>query len=210
MRLLLFGATGGIGSAVRAQASAAGHELVLFARDPRKLEPLGPGEVAVEGDIGEPSTVEHAVTPALDAVLSALGPTSNSADQVELYEGFARTLVKAMDEAGVRRLIAISGAGCTVPGERKPLFGRAASAIVRLAVRNVVEAKQRELEVIVASDLEWTLPRPARVVDGARTDAYRVGSEATGMRVTQGDVADFMVRAAIDGTHVREAPLISS
>lgn len=209
MKVLLFGASGAIGGSVRENAREAGHELVLFARDPSKLEPLSSGESVIVGDIADSAAVERAVQ-GVDAVVSALGPTSNSRDQVPLFEGFARTLVNAMSAAGVRRIVAISGAGCTLPGERKPLGGRIASALVRLAVRDVVEAKQREMEVIVASDLEWTLPRPARVVDGPHTGSYNVGSQARGMRINNGDVADFMVRALTDTTHIRQAPLISN
>ena len=44
-----------------------------------------------------------------------------------------------------------------VPGERKPLSGRITTALVRLLARNVVEAKQREFEVVSRSDLDWTM-----------------------------------------------------
>jgi hypothetical protein len=143
-------------------------------------------------------------------VLSALGPTSNSADQVALFDGFARALVGAMTADGVRRLVAVSGGACTLPGERKRLGARLASAFVRLAVRNVVAAKQRELDIIVASDLDWTAPRPPRVNEAPATGSYRVGAAATGMSITQGDLAAFMVDQLADTTFVRDAPFVSN
>ena len=209
MRVLLFGASGGIGTAVREQAHAAGHELTLFSRDVSNLAPVRDRERAFQGDIQDPSSVTRAIAGA-DSVISALGPSRNSADQVALFEGFARVLVEQMRASNVRRLVAISGAACMLPGERKPIGGRIASAVVRLAVRHVVKAKQRELEVIVASDLDWILPRPARVVEGPRTGRYRVGPGARGMRISQQDVADFMVKSLADDAWLRQAPLISS
>ena len=209
MRVLLFGASGGIGSQVRQQARTAGHELVLFARDPAKLEPLKEGERVIAGDIADVGQFASAVVD-VDAVISVLGPTANSADQVPLFENFARTLVTRMEEQGVSRLVAISGAGCTLPGEVKPIGGRVASAVVRLFVRHVVEAKQRELNVIVASDLEWVAPRPARVVEGPFTGTYQVGKSARGMSIKQGDLAHFMVAQLTDDAHLRDAPIVSN
>lgn len=209
MRVLLFGASGGIGNRVRANARAAGHELVIFARDPAKLEPLAAGESVIEGDISDESLVDSAVD-GVDAVVSGVGPTSNSAGEAALFEGFARTLVTAMQRHGVRRLVTVSGGAVTLPGERKPLRARLASGFVRAIVGNVVAAKQRELDIIMASDLDWIAPRPPRVVEGDGQGDYRVGDVEQGMRVTQGDLADFMVKSLTDDTYLRQAPYISS
>jgi len=209
MRILLFGASGGIGHHVRRLTLVAGHELVLFARDPAALAPLTERETALEGDIADSGRVAAAVA-GVDAVISVLGPTSNSSDQVRLFEEFARTLVAAMRANGVKRLVTISGGAVTLPAERKSFRARIASALVRRVVPHVVEAKQRELDVVVASDLDWIAPRPPRVVDGPATGRYTVGERATGLRVTQGDLAHFMVAALTDDSFIRQAPLISS
>lgn len=209
MRVLVFGASGTIGSEVRREARAAGHELRLFARDPARLGELSAGETVVAGDIADPTQVAAAVA-GVDAVISALGPTSNTADQVALFETFATSLVGAMQAAGVRRLVALSGAACALPGERKPLRARIASTFVRLAVRHVVAAKQRELEIIAASDLDWIAPRPPRVQEAPAGGHYRVGSEATGLRITAADLAAFMVAQLTDRAYLRQAPFISN
>jgi putative NADH-flavin reductase len=166
-------------------------------------------ETSVVGDIAVPRDVATAID-GVDAVISALGPTTRSADQVLLFENFARTLVDAMAEAGVRRLVSISGAACVVPGEEKPASGRIASALVRLMAGNVVEAKQRELDILLASDLDWIAPRPGRVVEGPYTGNYHAGAELRGMRINDTDLADFMVRQLTDDTYLRQAPYVSS
>jgi putative NADH-flavin reductase len=209
VNVLLLGATGSIGSAVRERARDRGHNLVLFARDGAKLDPLAQSERAIVGDVADKKALAGAVE-GIDAVVSALGPTENSPDQVALFEAFAHSLVQAMSHAHVRRLIALSGAGCTLPGERKSLGRRIVSAFVRRAVPFVVEAKQRELEVLVRSDLDWTAPRPPRVVERPATGTYRVGPDARAMTITTEDLADFMVAILADGSYVRQAPFVSN
>jgi putative NADH-flavin reductase len=88
---------------------------------------------------------------------------------------------------------------------------RIASFFVGKAVRHVVQAKQLELEIIVASNLNWIAPRPPRVVDGPLTGVYRVGNHSVGprSRISAADLADFMVKSLTDDEHLKTAPFIS-
>lgn len=209
MRVLILGASGGIGAHVRRLARERGHELVLYAREPARLEPLSEREMAVRGEMTDRDTLAQALA-GIDAVISVLGPTTNARDEVVLFETFSHVLVEAMEATGVRRLVTISGGACTLPGERKPARARLASAVVRFFVRYVVAAKQRELEAVAASNLEWTAPRPPRVTDAPATGHWRAGTVEQGLRITQGDFAAFMVEQLTSDDHVRQAPYVSN
>jgi putative NADH-flavin reductase len=137
-------------------------------------------------------------------VISAIGPDGNFPEQVEvLRRGMQRT-VEAMGAAGVRRIVNLSGAGITAPGERKPLLDRLATLAVRRLARHVVAAKQAEYDVLAASALEWVAVRPGIVTDGPLTGRYVAGPDALrpGARVSRADVAHLMLREAMDPTHV--------
>ena len=74
MKLTIFGATGGTGSALAAQAVAAGHEVTVVVRDPARL--AGPASSrlrVVTADVLDPAAISAAVAGA-DAVISAIGP----------------------------------------------------------------------------------------------------------------------------------------
>ncbi len=115
-----------------------------------------------------------------------------------------------MNRHGVRRLVALSGAGITIVGERKPLSGRVLSAAVGLIVRHVVESKRREYVVFRDSGLDWTLVRPPRVVEGEPTGRVASGATPARRQVTEGDLADFMVGQVSDRSYVRAAPYMGS
>lgn len=207
MKIAVFGATGAIGQQVTEQALAAGHEVRALVRD-RSRQPLERID-SVPGDIVDAEAVARAVE-GTDAVIWCVGATRNAADQVPIFESGARNLVAAMRRHGVRRLVALSGAGVTVPGERKPLSGRLMSAVVKVAARHVYEAKRREFEVFTGSDLEWTLLRPPRVVIGPVTGRSVVGLQLSSSRVTQGDLAQAMVEQLRDTSYLHAAPFVST
>lgn len=208
MRIAVFGATGGIGKHVVDQALAAGNEVRALTRDEGRL-PAHDGLSAVVGDIADADAVARVIEGS-DGVIWAAGATRNSADQVVLFELGARNVVDAMEHHGVRRLVALSGAGITVEGERKPLGGRLMSVFVALAVSHVVAAKRREYEIFSRSDLEWTLVRPPRVTEGPPTGRYSVGAHLAGRSVTQGDLAEFMLSELRECKWLRSAPYIAT
>ena len=214
MRLALFGATGDIGRFVLEQALAAGHDVTALTRDSGKLADPAAGDRlrVVVGDVARYESVAGVVAGS-EAVISALGPTRNAADQVQLFQLWAEHLVRAMEANGPARVVILSGGAVDVPGERKALGDRVASAAVRLFVRHVVAAKQAELDVISGSRLEWIAARPPRVVPGPRTGRYEAGTDlrlGPRSRISQPDLAEFLLRQATDDTWLRRAPFVSS
>ncbi len=208
MKMVVFGATGGIGGQVVAQALAAGHQVRAFVRDPAKANLPDQMEV-VAGNITDADRVTQAIA-GTDAVVWAIGASRNSAEDVTIAETGARNVVAAMTSQGVRRLVAVSGAGITVVGERKPISGRLMSLIVRVAARHVYEAKRREYEIFRAADLDWTLVRPPRVTPGEPTGRVVVGPDLASLAVTQGDVAAAMVGVLEDQSTFHRTPFVSS
>src|ERR1700744_5325264 len=112
MKLTVFGATGRIGSEVGRQGVAAGQEVVAVVRDPAGLAvPAGPGLGVVTADVMEPAQIGPAIKGA-DAVVSALGPRKGGPVTV-LTDGI-RSILTAMEDTGVRRLVAVSASGAVI------------------------------------------------------------------------------------------------
>ncbi|HUG47400.1 MAG TPA: NAD(P)H-binding protein [Candidatus Limnocylindria bacterium] len=210
MRLTIFGAGGGIGRHVVQAARQAGHELTLVTRDASTLEGVTVSDRVLEGDVRDAALVGRAVAGA-EAVVNTLGPTSNSADQVAVMEEFTRHVIAAMQASGVRRIVTLSGGAVSVAGQRKGLGDRFASAVVRLAASNVLRAKQREYDLLAASDLEWVAVRPPRVTDETPRGSYRAGDVALGprSRIGKADLAAFMLEQLTGDAYLRQAPYIS-
>jgi putative NADH-flavin reductase len=211
MHLVILGGTGRIGRLVVDQALAADHEVTLLVRDPAKVGELAARVRVVSGSADDATAVGEAIRGA-DAVISALGPDGNREDQVAALRTGMQTVIALMGQAGVRRIVNLSGAAVDAPGDHKPALDRVASRIVRLVSGHVVAAKQAEFDALRASDLEWIAVRPPLVTDGAHTGRYRAGLDVLrpGARISRADIADFMLAQAVEPTFARQAPFICS
>lgn len=161
----VLGGTGRTGRLLVAELLRREHRVTVLVRDPARLGDLAGRVRAISGDSRDPVAVAALVDGA-DAVLSALGPTGK---EPTLHRDTAAALVTAMNSAGVRRFIGISGAGIDIPGDQKALRDRVVSTLITRLGGAVVADKPAEYRVWAASDLDWTLVRPPRLRDGPAT-----------------------------------------
>ena len=117
MQIVVFGATGRIGSKVVDEGLSRGWNVRAATRG--EVRPGIRTRMTMIGiDLDDPERVGAAVGDA-DAVIACLGPRRNSADQVAVFAAAARRIVSAMERQHVFRLIIMSGAGVRLPDERQ-------------------------------------------------------------------------------------------
>jgi uncharacterized protein YbjT (DUF2867 family) len=203
MPIALFGATGGTGREVLEQALAAGHEVRALARDPAKLAPKA-GLTVVTGDVLDQAATDRTVE-GTDAVICVLG-TKPGNEPVEA-PGTERILA-AMAKHGVKRLIAVSSMGV---GDSIEQINLAFRVIMNLTLKRIMQAKEAQERLIMASDTDWTIVRPGGLTDGPRTGNYRAGTDKSikAGRVARADVAEYVLRQLTDEGCIRQAPSIS-
>jgi putative NADH-flavin reductase len=198
MKLTIFGSTGGTGTCLVGQALAAGHEVTAVVRDPARLS-VGahPRLTVVRADIMDPASIVPAVTGA-DAVLTATGPRGTGPTTV--IRDSVRSIVAAMEKAGVRRLLVVSGS--IVADEGESLALRLLKPLVRRTFLRHVCADMRAGEAAVeASDLDWTILRPPGLTARPGTGRYRTAVDRSlprGFTISRSDLAHCMLALADD------------
>jgi len=206
MRLALLGGSGRIGGHVRDWALSAGHEVAVLARDPRSL-PAVAGVTVIGGQATDSAAIAE-VAAGADAVVSALGP--RGAKTPALLASAADATLAAMGKLGLRRLICVSAAGAFI--KEDPDIG-ALTKFILPRVLSKVFADVREMESLVsASDLDWTLVRPTRLVNAPQTGRYRVRPDFAppgGRKIARTDVAHLIAAALTDDTWVRARPVLA-
>jgi uncharacterized protein YbjT (DUF2867 family) len=211
MKLLVIGATAGIGRRVVDTALARGHAVRAMGRSADALPRDVPGLEPFVGDALVGDDVRRALA-GVDVVVQTLGIKESIAmlwREVTLFSAATATLLPAMTEAGVSRLIAVTGFGA---GESR----RAMSAVERfghgLVLGKPYADKDRQEALIAASDLDWTIVRPTILTNRAASGRFRVLVEPQTWRnglVSRADVADFIVDEAERGDHVRRSVVVT-
>ncbi len=210
MRVVVFGATGGTGKQLVHQAIAVGYQVVVFARNPSKLDIESERLIVEKGDLSNGESIENAINGA-DAVVSLLGPRGSSEDK-PLTNGM-RNIVEAMKTRGVRRLIASSTLSVKDPGDKPNFIVGLLVGIVKTTMHAAYEDIIGVAEIVRGSDLDWTIARVALLNDNVKTGVVKVGyvgSGQVGLGISRADLADFMLRQVEDKSYLRQAPAISN
>lgn len=209
MRLLVIGASRGIGAEAVRHALTCGHEVRAFARSAGEM-PEAAGLERITGDATEPADVAPAVA-GVDAVLLCLGIPKSAralARPTTLFSAATEVVLEAMRTSGVRRLIAVTGFGA---GDSRAAVGRIMGLPFEAVMGRAYADKTRQETLIRNSGTDWTLVRPGILTGGAMTGRYRVLTAPQDWRlglIGRRDVAHFLVATAEAGSHVHEAPVL--
>ncbi len=189
MKILVMGAAGKTGRAVVEQALAAGHEVMAF------VHKAGDYNVAnvrvIEGDATAEAEIEKAVL-GQDAVLDTIGGKTPY-KETTLESSAARTIIKAMQKNGVRRLVVTSMLGVKESKANATFFVR---LLVATFLRGANKDKAAMESAVESSGLDWIILRPAILTDDPAKGNIRVFDAEVGdkaHKITRTDLAAFMI-----------------
>jgi putative NADH-flavin reductase len=197
MRVLVLGATGGIGRFLLEFATARGHEVTAFVRSPQKIALKSERLRAVPGDLLHAEQLAQVLL-GQDVVLSAFGPATLR--RVTTRGEFGTALATAMGRSGVRRAVVVSSG---LLFEEQNAIGKLLRGTL---FRNLLPDMTAMEATLEKDGLEWTIVRPPRLTNGPLTKSYSVadGRLPKGMTVSRACVADFMIKEAERPAHVRQ------
>ena len=206
MRVLVVGATGGVGRLVVEEALKRRHEITALARSPEKLGDLASRIRIVQGDALDTSAVATSVS-GQDAVIYALGV--GNVRHTTLFSNSTRVLLTAMKDHGVRRLICVTGVGA---GETKGHGGLLYDWILYpLFTRGIYADKDKQERLIKDDNTEWTIVRPAPFRKDTPPGPLRAITDVddvTLRRISRLEVAQFLVDELEQNRYVRQSVFI--
>ncbi len=199
MRVLLLGASGGIGSCVGRLAAERGHDVTALVRPHTPYDPP-PGVDLVRGEVLESETL-YGLLPGYEVVVSCLGvkrtwksPYARLLSPADLVATVTRSLIIAMHARGVPRLILVSAGGVGSSRARTSWFVR---RLIDAGNLGVAYADLARAEVYLAdSGLDYLTVRPVTLTSRRPTGrggvVARYGILST---VRRADVAAWIVDA---------------
>jgi len=208
VRVLIMGASRGIGLEATRQALEAGHEVRAVARAVDGISFSDSKLTKVRGDSLNTQDV-NAVLSGMDVVIQTLGVGfGDLLRPVHLFSDATRVLIEAMRTQGVKRLVCVTGFGA---GESRASIGYLQRLPFLMIFGRAYADKSLQERLIEQSSLDWTIARPGVLTGGPRTGRYKILTEASQWRnglISRADVAEFLVRQIEDQTYVRQAPVL--
>lgn len=205
MKLIIFGASGLLGTRLVSEGLLRGHEITAVARDVAPLKARTRPIRVASADATDPASVAE-VGSGHDAALSAV--TQHA--QPQMLVDAARGLLEGLGRAGVRRLIVAGGAGSLLVASGQRLVD---TPDFPDAYKPEALAAADALDVFRAYEgpVDWSYLSPAALLEpGERTGRYRLGgdellvAEDGRSRITMEDFAIAMLDEAERPRHVRK------
>src|SRR5271169_2437901 len=207
-RVLIIGASKGIGLETTRQALEAGHQVRALARSAAGFGLSDPKLEKVRGDALISKDIDAALS-GIDVVIQTLGVSVGDLFRpVSLFSDATRVLVSAMEGQKVKRLICVTGFGA---GDSYASISFLQLVPFRLFFGRAYDDKSLQERLIKNSPLDWTIVRPGVLTSGRRTGQYKILDKPSQWRngmISRSDVAEFLVRQIEDRTYVHKAAVI--
>lgn len=195
MIVSVFGASGRMGHAFIASATAAGISLRLHYRA-KPSEQVPTSSTVVVGSLNDPTAVRE-VLRGSDAAVVLFGPHHDA--RIPFCAAATKNIIAAMHTQSQQRLLVVTGAMTGGMPSNVSLAMRFMRKIVqRSAHDGMVEDRAEQERLVRNSKLAgWTLVKPPRLTDDPATDAVNIGPDlSVGMRssLSRASLADALVR----------------
>lgn len=207
MKLVVFGATGGVGTQLVKLALEQGHTVTAIVRNPAKFRL--PSHEALHlvtvPDLVDTERVQAAISGS-DAALSSIGPSGTK--DLTAASVPTRHILTALRAAGVDRFVAVSAAPVGPIPEDDSFFNRRVMYPLTNRLFGGIYGDLAVMEEeIAASGLKWTVVRPPKLTNKAVGD-YRMeigGNVPRGVFASRAEVAHAMLALLTDDRAVRQA-----
>ena len=208
MKILIIGATRGIGLQILQQALAKDHDTTVLARSPQKITVEHERLQVMQGNILD----DHAVGSASegrDVVISCIGimPTRKP---VSVFSVGTKNVLAAMDKSKVKLLVSVTGIGA---GDSRGHGGFFYDKIIQpFFLKTIYEDKDRQELLIKDSSVNWIIVRPGFLTDGPLRGSYRVLTDlrdAKAGKISRADVAHFILNQLDSSEYIGQTPLLT-
>ena len=187
MKITVVGGSSGTGAQVVKLAAQKGHDVSCVSRSGATELPDGVRDI--KADALETDAIRSAVAGADAGGVTVGGAKGQSRHRAQV----TRSVVAAMQDAGVRRLIVQSSLGV---GDSMQLMPGPARLFARVVMATALADHAEQEAVVAESGLDWTVVRPGGLSSGPATGDYLAQESADG-RPMKGMIARADVAAPI-------------
>jgi putative NADH-flavin reductase len=211
MKIAVFGGSGTVGIKLLQVALERGFEVKALVRTPEKLGDLKDKIEIIKGDYFDKEMILKTIEDT-EAILSTLGPPlgRNHSVKPEDYGNAMQNLIQSMKEVGINRLISLSSMTTSYKGEPIAFSRKLFRTFFNIIAPVMIPGKEKELEVLMNSDINWTNMRPPVITDKVKGELHAHEYKSMGMKVNTDQLVNFMLDNINSETWSKKAPFVGT
>lgn len=208
MQIIVFGATGQVGTQLVKQALWRGHSVKAYGRNVYEMDIENDKLEKIKAGLFDAADILHAIK-GCDAVLSAIGGAFDGSDKARSLG--MKTIVTQMQKAAVKRIVALGGLGILNFDEHSLIIDQKDYPEEYLPVGN---EHRKAYESLKDSPLDWTFVCSPDIINDGPTGNYITAKDYPPQpnlnRINAGDLAQFMLNELEQNEFVKSRVGISS
>ncbi|WP_321382924.1 NAD(P)H-binding protein [uncultured Enterococcus sp.] len=211
MKIVLFGANGGVGQLVMKYAAENGYELTPVVRENSKVNALQ-GYKTVKTEITADNKLLNEIIADADIVVSTIGPAldmSRKKKGTPVSDGL-KIIIGTMKKYEKKRLIIIGTPTLSGPDDQSNMLTILPKVMAKLLYPNAYMEMQEMSKMIQNSTIDWTVVRfinPNLKITGSGY-AYSLGDKSGKLGVSRENIAKFLVEEALAPKFIKKMPII--
>lgn len=205
--IAVIGGTGKSGTYLVRELLYRNYKVKLLVRNPEKAPPSHPNLELIYGDVAAQKSIQDLISGS-DALISNLGigvPESHRT----IFRETTQRIIEALKDRPSARYIVLSGLNVDTDSDQKGPSTQAATKFMYTHFPVSTKNKQQEYELLVRSDLNWTLVRSSMIALNDETKAFEVSTlDCGGNQISARSLAQFMVDQLESEEFSKKAPFI--
>ncbi|MDV7695792.1 NAD(P)H-binding protein [Chryseobacterium soli] len=203
--IAVIGGTGKSGHYLVQHLLEKGLSMKLLLRTPENFTFENPLIEVIKGDARDFDAVSCLIKDC-SAVISKIG---QPVGEKSIFTDATNNVIRAMHLHGIKRYIAITGLNVDTPFDHKNDKVKAATDWMYQNYPKTTKDKQDEYEILVNSDLDWTLVRLPLIIPTSEHCKTEVNlTDCVGEKISAADLSEFLVVQILDETYLKASPFL--
>ncbi|MDE5052956.1 NAD(P)H-binding protein [Niallia taxi] len=209
LKIAIIGGTGKVGRRIATKALENGYQVRMLVRDPKKSIIRDDRIEIVEGNVLNLKDIQKTLK-GCQVVINTFG---QSLKGKQIYSSVTETIFEIMAKLQIERYIGVTGGSLTIDGDKKKLINKVGTRIFEIIFSNMMKDKKQEWHFLSKNNFieKWTLVRLPFIVDQEEIGHLKEDlKDMPGTKITNGDIATFIISQINDLKYVQKAPFISN
>lgn len=207
-KIAIIGGTGKVGRHIAARALENGYQVRMLVRNPEKLTFRDARIEIVEGNVQNLEDIRKQLKDC-QIVINTFGQPLK---EKPFYSNVTEKILEVMADLQIDRYIGVTGGSLTINGDKKKILNRVGAKMFEIIYSNMMIDKKKEWHILNRNKLiKWTLIRLLFIVDGTEIGFIKENlTDMPGAKITNRDIATFIINQIENLKYVQKAPFISN